>query len=560
VISTIPENRKLAIDFDAFSENVQIQRPLVTEGLVTINKYNQQTSKFESNLATLDENRLIDFVKFCMQYEGNKKRQNCWTFVKDAVLYLARKENISRDAQDGFLSKINKIIVTNAKKYIKIFKQELRSQNCKEAQIGVYQRYDYEGGIVITINKKKKFAIDIGTLEDVQEAEMKITNNCYSNGCGKIREFDESNSRREKPLSTLRTNELIQFLLYYMERSNSETLDSWSFVSKAVKYLNSKTSLSTIRQAEPEYIKEVKKIMREKKCTTADIGWYETMCDIEGGMMISINGEKLAMEFYTKVELKRYGVSDVCCESALTTLGKMRKNEVIDLMEFCMSYKGNNSAEANCTSFISDSIKYLNNSISKISNEEKLAMFFNKINEIRDKEHEHIKRIKAEMKKESCREIKIGWYQVGNILAHIGLVLIIDGKQILTIDFETRIDEREDAAKGKTTTGLVVLEAYDDSKFIMKQEYATLNKKELIKFIGFCIDYENEHDFNLKTQNCRFFVRDAFQYLKDKGLILRETMTVFSNELDKIRVKDGEKHFIWRFVPKPIKAIFGKKS
>jgi len=539
MVITMNGKRKWTIDFGAFLEkNDETEPPLIENGMITTSKYNHETSIFKSNLASMNANQLIDFVEFCINYEDNEKSQNCWTFMIDGVTYLYWMGFTSRDAWNGCLNQIKRIAEVNSKEYVKLFKQELQSSNCKEVDVGFYQRYDYEGGIVVTISANKKFAIDIGTLDGGHEAKMK---NYYSGEYEKIRDFDESSSRHEEVLSRLQTKELIEYVTKPLRDENL-----------------THQNLLFFHRSEPEFIKEVTKIMKNEKCTAADIGWYQTVCDIEGGITISINAKVLAMEFIdNKVKFKSYNASDVCCESVLTTLNK---KEVINFMEFCMSYEGGIWSDPNCqcTAFISACIDSLFKK-NKTYGDEKKERFLYKVNEIKDIEHEHIKRIRREIQNENDRKTKIGWYQIRDMVGHTGIVIMIGEKTKLTLDFQPRSEDRTDAAKGRTRTGIVKLKDYDNSKSILKEHFATLNKKELIKFVKFSVSFGNEHNYNLQRQNCRVFVRDAFHYLRDNDMISNQILEAFLNQMDNIRVKDGGKLFFWKRIPECIKGCCEKK-
>ena len=126
---------------------------------------------------------------------------------------------------------------------------------------------------------------------------------------------------------------------------------------------------------------------------------------------------------------------------------------------------------------------------------------------------EFIDEVKEELRNNHCTTADIGWYQITDLIEHTGIVILMNKKKTFRIDFGPQKDDSTSAVI-RTTRGSIDTGPYNDTSTNLYQgTLATLNKKELIKFVEYCLCYEVEHNYNSKSLHCRNFVRDACDYV-----------------------------------------------
>ena len=76
----------------------------------------------------------------------------------------------------------------------------------------------------------------------------------------------------------------------------------------------------------------------------------------------------------------------------------------------------------------------------KITNSE-LKHFSNQLVKTKTTEHEYIKQIKAEMLREHCEEVEIGWYKSNDVMGHARVELSLNGNKVFVIDFDVFADD-----------------------------------------------------------------------------------------------------------------------
>ena len=112
-------------------------------------------------------------------------------------------------------------------------------------------------------------------------------------------------------------------------------------------------------------------------------------------------------------------------------------------------------------------------------------------------------------------------------------MILINGERTFTTEFQPPSDEKIDTIFGPTR-GIVAMGHYEEDNSLYQKTLATLNKKELLKFVDDCLSYKAEHHYDLCFQNCRHFVLSARKLLSDNGKVLHEKMNAFSNQLQEI--------------------------
>ena len=115
-----------------------------------------------------------------------------------------------------------------------------------------------------------------------------------------------------------------------------------------------------------------------------------------------------------------------------------------------------------------------------------------------------------------CDEVEVGWYQDKDLIAHTGLVLIIDGEKKFAVDYGAA-NGKTLGAKVATAEGKVVIRAYNHAEANFKEVFVTLDREELMEFLDYCLSYDP--DYNMVVQNCRYFLRDVVRRLYKQGKI-----------------------------------------
>ena len=115
-----------------------------------------------------------------------------------------------------------------------------------------------------------------------------------------------------------------------------------------------------------------------------------------------------------------------------------------------------------------------------------------------------------------CDEVEVGWYQDKDLIAHTGLVLIIDGEKKFAVDYGAA-NGKTLGAKVATAEGKVVIRAYNHAEANFKEVFVTLDREELMEFLDYCLSYDP--DYNMVVQNCRYFLRDVVKRLCIQGKI-----------------------------------------
>ena len=169
---------------------------------MTIGSYNCSLVEFETTLAKLNKNELINFVpEFCLSCgKSNRENQNCWTFVHDAFQYFIREGKVIQEKMKTFSSQLHKIIAINKKKIIKNIKKELRlNENCETVEIRLYQKRDFELGLVLKMGEKE-FSKDVSRSE------------AHHEGSVELKSFFQSNARLRSTATSLNKRELADIL------------------------------------------------------------------------------------------------------------------------------------------------------------------------------------------------------------------------------------------------------------------------------------------------------------------------------------------------------------
>jgi len=412
----------------------------------------------------------------------------------------------------------------------------MRKEKCKFVEIGWYQRKDVSDrtGIVITINGKKDSVIDFD-LSSNKGKQFQSTKSIPQQSKVTIGDYNQLTSSVQSTLAKLNKKQLIEFVKHCKSYEESNTLqqNSWDFVRGAVQFLekehlvfdNEKKNFSDqlnqiVRINNKEYIKEIKKELKDENCEKVDIG-TDKICSSSKGL----------------VTLGNYKASSDCTER-ISFLTKLCQRDVIQFVDFCMSEEEKDFHENDCREFVRNAFQFLHHKENITMRT--IKMFLDKLDEFKGMEPKFIQLLKDEMRSEYCTQAGIGWYQSTNIIEHSGIVILINGKKKFIIDFETPEADRISAIF-RTTRGLVTIGYYNDSNSHFRSTLATLNVVELIEFVKFCMSYEVEHNYNLTTQNCRTFVRNAFQFLNGQGKVLHDDMEGVSTKLDKVIKKDEKK-------------------
>ena len=104
-------------------------------------------------------------------------------------------------------------------------------------------------------------------------------------------------------------------------------------------------------------------------------------------------------------------------------------------MDFCIC----RNQSKNSWNFVNKSFQFLCVE-SKITNSE-LKHFSNQLVKTKANEHEYIKKIKAEMLREHCEEVEIGWYKSNDVIDYTRVELSLNGNKVFVIDFDVFADD-----------------------------------------------------------------------------------------------------------------------
>ena len=439
----------------------------------------------------------------------------------------------------------------------------MRKENCETADIGWYQANNDKTkvGVVIILNGKRKTVLEFGT--------SMLTEILPQNGLVSMGSYNELLCSFQSILATnlaeTKLHDVVNFCMTYHKKSNSST-----FLQNVIEFLchieqisstqmeNVLDELEDIASNDPQYIKTVRKQMRRKKCDTAEIGWYQTRFEKNLGIALIMNGFwKLAIEYRPSTRvlssniftiqsangLVKMGDFNTSCSFQSSNLATLNKQELLEFVEFCMTYDSKCSNRANSpAAFLREVIKFLHNNYVKIASDDMENVLY-KVDEISGNEPEFVKKVRAEIGLDKAFKFQIGWYQKKNIVGHIGIVIVVDGEKRLTVDFGTPKAEEKNAAKLRTTSGAVTTNQYRHSAYTYKGTLITsLTKQMLMKFLYYCSTYADENDYDLKKHNCRAFVRNAVAFLHHNvQAISKEAMDNFVNETDSIIGKDRKK-------------------
>ena len=109
----------------------------------------------------------------------------------------------------------------------------------------------------------------------------------------------------------------------------------------------------------------------------------------------------------------------------------------------------------------------------------------------------------------------VRFVKMTSLTDHTGIVLLINGRKILAVDYVNKEDQLAQRSKPSITKGKVTFGNYNASGLFLKSIMAKLNRKELFDFVKFCMSYKVN---DLKSHDCWKFVEDVIQSLarKDK--------------------------------------------
>ena len=549
IVLEINGKKKLTIDFESPSNDS-----------IEMNRCVNANFHFYSILATLTSKEAFKFVEFCMNCKNNSNRDNYSSsvFMHDAINFLKDKGKMNEVEWKEVLEKLNDIN-SDDPDHIKRVKKDLRIEKCQTADIGWYQASDdiTQVGIVIILNQKKKVVIEFGSSK---LAEIKSPNRLVSMGS-----YNELGSVFQSALAAdLSETELLDMVEFCM--ADRESLSSLMFLQLVIDFLFNKKyiglnekqnvldKLEDITSNEPLYIKEVRKRMRKKQIKRAEIGWYHAENRENFGVVLIMKGSwELAIEYKTSTNFVCESIIE--SENGLVKMGSfstsgsfqssflaiLTERDLLEFVEYCMTYDEKKSNRANSSmTFLSDTIKFLHQNYGAI-NEDEMENCLDKVNEAVDNEPELVTKVRTEIKKNEAEKFQIGWYHKKDIVKHTGIVIVMDGKKKLTVDFETLEGEEMNAVFLNTTNSSVKMGYYEDS-YIYKGNLTPVTKPRLIKLLHYCSAYAKDHAYHLEKHNCRAFVLNAVHHLRDNiQPILNQKMDNFLDEINKIIQDDGFK-------------------
>ena len=292
----------------------------------------------------------------------------------------------------------------------------------------------------------------------------------------------------------------------------------------------------------PDYIKRVKKEMRKEKCKNASIGWYQAKDSREKiGIVITLQQKKkLVLTFGSSdrtsainsfnglVTMDDYDIVSSRFQSNLATLSK---TELLDLIEFCMTYdscKCPPNNERNCCSFLIDVIEHLLDN-GKISRDE-MENVLDKMEDITSDDPQCVKKIRKEMRREKCTDASIGWYQEKQNKKRLGIVITLNGKMKLAMIFGSSIPSYFENPSITSSDGLVKLGSFNGNDCRFQSSIATMTKLELIEFVKcFMSHLHSKDDCNSFT-----FLKDVIDFLMNEGKISAEEKEIVEDKLAEI--------------------------
>ena len=442
-----------------------------------------------------------------------------------------------------------------------IVERLVKNENCKTVEIGWYKSMDLTDhtGIVLEIDKKNQWAIDFDLPKRHQQVDLSAIS---ENGSVTIRKYDKANSSFQNALIVLNRNDLTKFVEYCIsdEVSQSKQQNCWTFVFQTIEHLRNKISQDTMSSFseklseiisfnEQEHVRKIQKELQNEACNWSEIGFYQRH-DFDFGLVIQINeNNTLAIDYVTGQDLNKEasscsanydtsGIESVAYSAKITsynnpnsrfvsTFTKLNATDLINFVDFCIR----RNRSKNSWDFVYRSFQFLYDE-NKIT-EPELRHFSNQLVKTKANEHKYIKKIKAEMLRENCEEVEIGWYKSNDVMGHTGVVLSFDRNKVFVIDFDIFSDDAYEELSSAPDEEKVTMGSYNCSNVEFETALAKLNKNEVINFVvEFCLPYGKDN--KEKQQNCWTFVLDAFQHLNSKGKVTQEKMKTFSSQLRKI--------------------------
>ena len=117
-------------------------------------------------------------MEFCKSSE-EKNFTDSWTFVRTSICFLHNKlDKVCYNVMKDSLSELDKVIRKKMKKNVRKNNEEFQNENCEIAEVGFYQKYDFDIGLVTKFNGKNKLFIEFRSLvksnQESSEAAIKI--------------------------------------------------------------------------------------------------------------------------------------------------------------------------------------------------------------------------------------------------------------------------------------------------------------------------------------------------------------------------------------------------
>ena len=159
---------KFVIEY-TYTEDQGHFSPIIKHGPVTFGSDRGPTSPMISILTKLNVKDLIALMKFCKPSE-QKNFTNCWTFVRESICFLhSELGKVCYDVMKDSLSELDKVTNTKAEKYVTKIIPEFQIENCAIAEVGFYQKYDFEVGLLIKFDEKNKVFLEFRSLNKSNE-------------------------------------------------------------------------------------------------------------------------------------------------------------------------------------------------------------------------------------------------------------------------------------------------------------------------------------------------------------------------------------------------------
>ena len=166
--------------------------------------------RFKSFFAKLNKTELIDLVEICLKGQDDNifKKQNYWSFVRNAIVLLHHKGKIA-------INEMGNIWTDWASLHSSL---QLCKENCRSVEIGWYCKGDITdriGMVQLLINGKKKLAVDYVIERDPPAKQFKFI---ITKGRVTIGNYNESGSLFKSIMAKLNRRDLLEFcgILYVL--------------------------------------------------------------------------------------------------------------------------------------------------------------------------------------------------------------------------------------------------------------------------------------------------------------------------------------------------------